>query len=134
LAIRTCKNIGDIPSNEASGWFPNVESHGFSLFEEMSRQVTHVGTSASRHRADFKSWRSPCRRVGWSRMALLLGRRSNTITRCHSSRRFFYRSLIIFTDVPFMLLKFYTMVGTTLTYDYPKFGIYWVKVEYCHHT
>ena len=76
---------------------------------------------------------SPCRRVGWSRMALLLGRRSNTITRCHSSLCFFYCSLIIFTGVPFLLLKFYTVVATTLMYKYANFRIYWANVKYCHH-
>ncbi len=56
-------------------------------------------------------------------VTMLFGRRSNAITRCHSSRSHFYCLLIIFTDVPFLHLKFYTVVGTILTYDYTMFGI-----------
>ena len=49
MAVSTCKKIREILSTEASGWFPNVESHGFSLFEE-NVTTGHTGRSMSARR------------------------------------------------------------------------------------
>ena len=94
-----------------------VDSRCLKKCHDRSRRHVNVGTSISL----FFSRRSFAFVM---RGTMLFGRRSNVITRCHSSRSHFYCLLIIFTDVPFLPLKFYTVVGTMLTYDYTMFGIY----------
>ena len=59
MAVSTCKKIREILSTEASGWFPNVESHGFSLFEE-NVTTGHTGRSMSARRLPQPSWHGFC--------------------------------------------------------------------------